>query len=622
MLPTLLTRSARRTTHRREFKDFCFFFIQPLFSWTEAVHIPRMSSESENLPRQTENDDLIGLKIGSNSQNSTQKDEQASNPQETMSSDPIQPETDPADSNEPSEKPANSDQTESLPEKCTPDLPPRRRSASENMAGDDCSIPDEEAPPVPSDVVEKVSTSHWQCSKSLLDGGNKPDSNFRTPSPFETESIGSGGELDAEIALGLSLSHSPSEGSTLSKVLIDDPAVLLKSPEGQSLLPSSGCEMCANYEIYLQKAQETERSLKQQLTSAQHLADRYRTELSDERLYRGDLESKMTKLSSETAEKLGKLEKCVSKLEKSSEYAENLYKQRLLATKEKFKSISKSRESVCDQMAKLRAQYDKLLGKHRQQADTMQRECIDLPQSVDELQEACLGLREELIETRAAKEHLEDSLKSENLFLKEQLTGETQAKEQLEENLMEEVNNLRTELGISQSTISDLQERNKRTQELERQITEYQTTVGDLETKLQSLQTDKGELDFANLEYKKKTLALQQELDNCEAVQRDFVKLSQSLQIELEKIRQAEMEVRWQDPEDAVLCNGSCKQPFTKTRLKQHCRHCGKIFCADCLSKTVPSGPQRRSAKVCEVCYTLLVRDSAPYFSEHVPNNV
>ena len=40
--------------------------------------------------------------------------------------------------------------------------------------------------------------------------------------------------------------------------------------------------------------------------------------------------------------------------------------------------------------------------------------------------------------------------------------------------------------------------------------------------------------------YKARCTALQSELDTSEAVQRDFVKLSQSLQIQLEKIRQSE----------------------------------------------------------------------------------
>ena len=41
-------------------------------------------------------------------------------------------------------------------------------------------------------------------------------------------------------------------------------------------------------------------------------------------------------------------------------------------------------------------------------------------------------------------------------------------------------------------------------------------------------------------ESKKQCVALQQELDTSETVQLDFVKLSQTLQIEIEKIRQAE----------------------------------------------------------------------------------
>ena len=44
-----------------------------------------------------------------------------------------------------------------------------------------------------------------------------------------------------------------------------------------------------------------------------------------------------------------------------------------------------------------------------------------------------------------------------------------------------------------------------------------------------------------------KVLSLQMDLDNSVAVQNDFVRLSQSLQVELEKIRQAESEVSFRD---------------------------------------------------------------------------
>lgn len=82
---------------------------------------------------------------------------------------------------------------------------------------------------------------------------------------------------------------------------------------------------------------------------------------------------------------------------------------------------------------------------------------------------------------------------------------------------------------------------------------------------------------------KNKVQSLQVELDNSEAVQRDFVKLSQSLQVnmsvwlliyvktllqvQLEKIRQADTDVRWQHEEDAIECN-SCKKVFHSRKEK------------------------------------------------------
>ena len=113
---------------------------------------------------------------------------------------------------------------------------------------------------------------------------------------------------------------------------------------------------------------------------------------------------------------------------------------------------------------------------------------------------------------------------------------------------------------------------------------------------------------------------LQQELDNSVAVQTDFVRLSQSLQMELEKIRQSEKEVRWQHEDDVSACQ-NCRSALSANRRKHHCRHCGRIFCSDCVTKTVASGPTGRPAKVCDVCHTLLVQNSAPYFSTEAPHN-
>ncbi|VDO50273.1 unnamed protein product [Onchocerca flexuosa] len=58
----------------------------------------------------------------------------------------------------------------------------------------------------------------------------------------------------------------------------------------------TSCEMCQNYELNLTKMQDEERNLKEQLSAAQHLVNRYQQELSGERLYRKEMETKTTTL--------------------------------------------------------------------------------------------------------------------------------------------------------------------------------------------------------------------------------------------------------------------------------------------------------------------------------------
>lgn len=54
----------------------------------------------------------------------------------------------------------------------------------------------------------------------------------------------------------------------------------------------------------------------------------------------------------------------------------------------------------------------------------MQAQTIELPQDVDQLQFLCLQLREELIETRAAKEHAVSSYLSITFFKNEKRSSE------------------------------------------------------------------------------------------------------------------------------------------------------------------------------------------------------
>lgn len=113
----------------------------------------------------------------------------------------------------------------------------------------------------------------------------------------------------------------------------------------------------------------------------------------------------------------------------------------------------------------------------------------------------------------------------------------------MEQSLSEEINTLRTELAIAKSQQTEAESLKRQLTDVQRQLDEHRSTIGDLEGGLAILKHEKAAAEASNRENRQRALVLQQELDNCEQVQKDFVRLSQSLQIELEKIRQADHEV-------------------------------------------------------------------------------
>ena len=101
------------------------------------------------------------------------------------------------------------------------------------------------------------------------------------------------------------------------------------------------------------------------------------------------------------------------------------------------------------QVGRLRREYEKVLGRQREEAATLQSAPIELPSDLEGLQvTSCtsfqcfetfkltlplqlraLQLREELIETRAGREHVEDELRAEILSLREEVAAEREGKQ-------------------------------------------------------------------------------------------------------------------------------------------------------------------------------------------------
>ncbi|XP_059010082.1 rab GTPase-binding effector protein 2 isoform X1 [Mustela lutreola] len=137
-----------------------------------------------------------------------------------------------------------------------------------------------------------------------------------------------------------------------------------------------------------------------------------------------------------------------------------------------------------------------------------------LPSLVPELQQLVRHTRQEARAQQQAREHEAERLRIEIVTLREALEEETAARASLEGQL--------------------------RVQREETEVLE--ASLCSLRTEMERVQQEQSKAQLTDLlsEQRAKVLRLQAELETSEQVQRDFVRLSQALQVRLEQIRQAE----------------------------------------------------------------------------------
>ncbi|XP_035736899.1 rab GTPase-binding effector protein 1-like [Vespa mandarinia] len=419
---------------------------------------------------------------------------------------------------------------------------------------------------------------------------------------------------DAEVlrSLVVPLEH---EIKALKEKLRTTDDELQKCKEGQLLKKQQesgssqeACDMCRNYEAQLVKIQENVKDLEKQLVDSERMLNVQKDDLAKEVEFRHEMEQKWNEKKEEHKIKVAELtdisqtaQKTLLEIKKNFEHI-----QRTIT--DELSRLTREREEVQKHLLALQKQNENLMGKHSKHSHQLQSESINMPNNVEDLHLSLLKTHEDLIMARVAQEVAEENertLRSEVNLLREEMVRESAAKEQQVLMLKNDISEFKLQL--------DKYARDQRS------FTEKEEKLDQIEKKYEEVLREKEKADLAMTELKQRVTSLQQELDTSETVQKDFVRLSQSLQVQLERIRQAGSEVRWQHEEDVDECP-SCHVTFTVTKKKVHCRHCGHIFCQSCLSRVVNSGPKQRPSRVCDVCHTLLVQDTAPYFSQEPPH--
>ncbi|XP_050435758.1 early endosome antigen 1 isoform X2 [Adelges cooleyi] len=360
----------------------------------------------------------------------------------------------------------------------------------------------------------------------------------------------------------------------------------------------SKCDQCSAYKICVEEMQERITDMDKRLQAMDKLKDEH----DKETIYRKQMEEKWNEKLEEHKNKVQELKQFSDQSHEVLSDIKLQYEQTVNDFQKELKSCTENGAKMKQHIFKLEEENHNLREKHMKFSVQLQNEDINLPNSVGELQEYLLKRNEELIAMSIVKESIEEEMnriKNSSAIIESQVQGLNTTVAFLEKQLLDERSRFSDEI--------------KNTNRCEKELISCRT-------QLEQVTKKKTELESAVLEQRNKIIALQTDLTNSEEVQRDFVRLSQSLQQELERIRESGTLVRWEHEEDINDCH-DCRVVFGDPKIrKDHCRHCGRVFCPSCLSRTVKSGPNMRDSHVCRVCHTLLVRDSAPYFSTEAPH--
>ncbi|XP_073737659.1 rab GTPase-binding effector protein 1 isoform X4 [Callorhinus ursinus] len=306
------------------------------------------------------------------------------------------------------------------------------------------------------------------------------------------------------------------------------------------------CDMCSNYEKQLQGIQIQEAETRDQVKKLQAMLRQANEQLEGTARERLELEGALSRSAQDAGHQISALVLRAQASEILLEELQQGFSQAKRDVQEQMAVLMQSREQVSEELARLQKDNDSLQGKHNLHVALQQAEDFVLPDAAEALRELVLKYRESIVHVRTAAEHTEEKLKAEILFLKEQIQAEQCLKENLEETLQLEIENCKEELASVSSLKAELERIKVEKGQLEatlgeksQQLEGLQEMKITLEEQLRREAAAKATVEQLMFEEKNKAQRLQTELDVSEQVQRDFVKLSQTLQVQLERIRQA-----------------------------------------------------------------------------------
>uniref|UniRef100_A0A665U6Q9 Rab GTPase-binding effector protein 1 n=1 Tax=Echeneis naucrates TaxID=173247 RepID=A0A665U6Q9_ECHNA len=302
------------------------------------------------------------------------------------------------------------------------------------------------------------------------------------------------------------------------------------------------CDMCSNYEKQLQAIQGQEAETRDQVKKLQVMLRQANDQLERTMTEKQNLEDSVKAANEGTAAKVSSLMQRVQESETLLSTLQQAFSDAKRSTQEQMVVLVRSREQVADELSRLQRDNESLQGKHRLHVELQQQEDFQMPNTVQELQGVVVRLREDMVSLRTSADHMEEKLKAKILFLKEQIQAEQCLKENLEDTLQLEIEGCKEEIASFSSLKTELERiKTEKEQVLLQSLYCNLLAPFSLSNRIHvCLCSPQSALESQVLDERGKAQRLQTELDVSEQVQKDFVKLSQTLQVQLERIRQAD----------------------------------------------------------------------------------
>ncbi|XP_051572148.1 rab GTPase-binding effector protein 2 [Myxocyprinus asiaticus] len=342
-----------------------------------------------------------------------------------------------------------------------------------------------------------------------------PQGNYSPPRGAESEGSGSDSdqlELLAEVSdaetTGLMMDYFPQhcDSASLSSFSMDTPSFSRHPPPQDDTASLISTGTLVPEAIYLPPpghrlvTHSDWDNLQAQLVELQE-------EVTELRKQKAELEKELDVQSTETQKQLSVLQSQVQMSEAVLQDLQKSFSQSQSAVQCRLAELSYSQKRVCNELSKLKGE------------DTEVDEGTEdtLPPLTPTLQAA----------------HCEERLRIEIVNLQEQLETRTEESEILEVKLA----SLKVETDRMQNQKEKLE---ARLHECRTEVQGLRVALSHLQKENKTLIQEKTVLQQQCLELRSQVISLRSQLDTSQTVQKDFVQLSQSLQVKLEQIRQAE----------------------------------------------------------------------------------